>query len=104
MHRMHSLTEVSSRESRIHDTDTRLDQETGGPRQEVGSNPSPELFGLLSCQDRGALNRDAACQQDQIANGDASLPHGASGGDLAEHLADQNRAVEALGNFRVPAA
>ena len=43
-------------------------------------------------------------QQDQIADGDASLPHKASRGDLAEHLTDQNRAVEVLGDFRVPAA
>ena len=33
-----------------------------------------------------------------------SLPHKASRGDLAEHLTDQNRAVEALRDFRVPAA
>src|ERR1035437_8874403 len=95
---------MGSRESRTHDTDAGLNQETSGPRQKIGINPSPQPFGLLSCEDRGALDGHTACQQDQIADGDASLPHKASRSDLAEHLTDQNRAVEALGDFRVPAA
>jgi hypothetical protein len=32
------------------------------------------------------------------------LPHKASWGDLTQHLTDQNRPVEALGDFRVPAS
>lgn len=104
VHRVHDLADIGSRKSRTHDTDARLNQEMGGPRQKISINPSPQPFGLLSCEDRGALDGHTACQQDQIADGDASLPHEASPADLAEHVTDQNRAVEALGDFRVPAA
>ncbi len=74
------------------------------PGQKIGINPSPQPFGPLSCEDRGALDGHTVGQQDQIAGGDASLPHKASRRNLAEHLTDQNRAVEALGDFCVSAA
>ena len=62
VHRMHDLADIGSRESRIHDTDAGLNQETSGPRQKIGINPSPHSFGLLSCEDRGALDGHTACQ------------------------------------------
>ena len=99
----HHLVDIC-RESRIHDTDAGLIQEASGPCQKIGINPSPQLFGFLSCEDCGALDGHAACQQDQITDGDARLPHKSIQCDLAEHLTNQNRAVEALRDFRVPAA
>jgi CheY-like chemotaxis protein len=62
VHRVHDLADISSRESRTHDTDAGLNQETSGPRQKIDINPSPQLFGLLSCEDRGALDGHTACQ------------------------------------------
>jgi hypothetical protein len=81
-----------------------FNQETSGPRQKLGINPPPQSFGLLSCRNRGALDSDTACQQDSITDGDAGLSHKASWSDLAEHLTDQNRAVQAWSDFRVSAA
>ncbi len=101
---MHDLVDIGSRESRAHDTNARLNQKTSGPHQKIGINPSPQPFGLFSCQNGSAFDGHTLCQKDQIADGEASFPHKATRGDLSEHLANQNRAVEALGDFRVPAA
>ena len=37
-------------------------RKTSGPRQKIGINPSLQPFGLLSCEDRGALDGHTACQ------------------------------------------
>ena len=62
MHRVHDLADIGSRESRTHDTDAGIIQETSGPRQKIGVNLSLQPFGLLSCEDRGALDGHSACQ------------------------------------------
>ena len=62
VHRVHDRADIGSRESRTHNADAGLNQEASGPRQEIGINPPPQPFGLLSCEDRGALDGHTACQ------------------------------------------
>jgi hypothetical protein len=57
----------------------------------------------LPVEDQGAVQkvvREVQC----LSDGDASLSHKARWGDFTEHVTDQDRAVETLGDFRVPAA
>ncbi len=74
VHRVYGITDIGSRESRTHDTDAGVKEETGASLQNISINPSPQLLGLLSRKDGGALYGHAACQQDLIADGDAILP------------------------------
>src|SRR6516225_417829 len=103
MHRVHGLAHIGSGQSRTHDTDTRRNEETSAPLQNICINPSPEPLGLLSCQDRSALDGHALCQQDLIAYGNTGLPHKASRDDFGYHLPDQNRTIQSLGDFGMPA-
>ena len=62
VHRVHDVADIGSRESRTHDTDAGVNQETSGPRQKIGINLAPQPFRLLLCEDRGALDGHTACQ------------------------------------------
>jgi hypothetical protein len=104
VHCAHGVADLGSREGRTHHTDAGFRQEASSSAQNVSINPFPQLVGLLSRQDRRALDGHTPCQQDLIANSDPSFSDKTSRVDLAEHLPDEKRAVQALGNFRVPAA
>ena len=101
VHCVHGIADIGSRECRTHDTDAGVNEETSAPLENICIHPSSQLLGLLSRQDRSALDGHALCQQDLIAYGNMGLPHKASRGDFAKHLPHQNRAVQALGDFRV---
>ena len=100
---MHDVTNPSGGERGIHHADAGLDQESSGARQNTGVHTSSQQLGLLSRKDRGAFNGHTTGQHDLIANRNTRLPHEAIRGHLAEHLADENRAVEALGDLGMAA-
>jgi hypothetical protein len=101
---VYGLADIGSHECRTHDTDAGVNEETSGPRQNMSVNPTPQLLGFLSRENRCALDGHTACQQDLVANGYTGLPHKAGRGDFAEHLPDQDWAVQALSDFGVAAS
>jgi hypothetical protein len=100
---MHGLANVGRHERRSHDTDAGVNEETSGARQNLSINLTLQIPGLFSRENRSALDGHTACQQDLIAHGYTGLPHKASRGNFAEHLPDQNWAVQALSDFGVAA-
>jgi hypothetical protein len=99
VHRVHDLADIGSRESRTHDTDAGLNQETSGPRQKIAINPSPHAGKVLS--NAVAITWPTVGHQREVGVGKATQALGAMQdgivlGTVLFELLDQFRDFEVI--------
>jgi hypothetical protein len=104
VHRMHVIADAGGRQRGVHDADARINQESLGAREQIAIDQLPQSFRPLTREYRRALDRDSARQQDLITHRNPCLADKARWRDLAQHLTDHDRAVQAGRDLRMSAA
>jgi hypothetical protein len=92
---MHVLADAGGGQRSIHDADAWFDQESLGAREQIGIDQLPQSIRPLTREYGRALDRDSARQQNLVTGGNPCLTDKPRRRDLAQHLTDHDRAVEA---------
>ena len=88
----------------LHYADTGTLEESGAALQFLPIHHAGEGVRLVTGNERGPFHGDALGEDDGIAFPCAGATDDCIVADLSEHLADDNRPVQAVGDFRVAAA